>query len=485
MVNLLILGVLIAVGVGLVLKFVLDAVRSQYTITWVEFGLVSSLVVTLITPTTVWQGVSAARQNLLSYDEFWNGYEVVAMVQEFTCTRDGPCVHEYSCDSYQCNPHKCNCTCTSRDSQGRCTSESCSTCYDTCWRDCPYCSKERTYVIGTTIGDVIIAEHRLPDDPHANRWEPQRGVQLPQEVIDKAGVGEPEFWVQARNRIQSGNPGPVTLVKQYDNPILASQAQLLIQHSASIGTYREMGLLPKPAQGTYNYYYATKVYGVGGFDPPNPEQWIEANMRFNAALGMDLRGDLHFIVVQDDRVVNPDDYFLALLAYWQSPEMGRKSISKNTVIVVVTTSDGKTIDWARAATGMPEGNGNMLVEIKTRLTGAALDPVAIFGSPKGVQEIENGHPVDVEPEVSNMGILEQVLWGPNTFVRRCMFCDDPEDEGRTSFGFLISQIQPTGWQSAIIIGVNVLLASLLWGLAAWGVDLRHRRSSTYSRRRRW
>ncbi|MFW5704121.1 MAG: hypothetical protein ACOCXQ_04735 [Patescibacteria group bacterium] len=482
MIELLFFGIFLALSSGLIAKVVLDRQNNQYSITWAEYLIVGGFMVFTIGPSVVWLGVNVARDNLLQYKEYWNGYEVSAVAQEYTCTRDGPCVHEYDCDSYRCNPHNCNCRCTSRNKDGRCTSETCSTCYDTCWRDCPYCTKETTYVIQTTIGDVTIAAHRLPVDPHANRWEPHRGRELPQYVIERAGVGAPDLWIQAQERIASGNPGPVTLEKQYENPILASQAQLLIQKSASIQTYLEMGLLPTPSKGTYNHYYATKVYGLG-FEPPNAQDWIDANMRLNAALGMDLRGDLHFVVLQDSRVVNPDDYFLSLMAYWQSEEMGKNAISKNSIVVVVQTTDGVTIDWARAATGMPEGNEHMLVELKTQLTGAQLDPMLIFGTPKGVPEFENGQVVDVNPQISNTGILEQVLWGDNAFVRRCMFCDDQDEEGKTSFDFLISQIQPTGWQQFWIIFLNTLLSWVLWGLAIFFVDLRHSRSKTYTRRR--
>src|SRR5262249_8718371 len=160
----------------------------------------------------------------------------------------------------------------------------------------------------------------------------------------------PDFWTQADNRIRAGNPGPVTARRDYENYILASQSSILHKYSGAIDQYKKDGVLPKINSSVYGFYYEDRVYFVG-VQPAGNWQWYIN--KFNAALGLALQGDLHLVIVNSNKVGNPDEYTQALVAYWQSKDFDRDDLSKNGIVVVVGTKDGTTVDWARAATGMP------------------------------------------------------------------------------------------------------------------------------------
>src|SRR3989338_2852813 len=374
--------VLIAVAVGLGVKYLLDYNKSEKEITWLEYGIGSAVIVVLIVPLVSYIGFNVAKSNNLTFHEYWNGWEIEAQAQVIPCSKDGPCRHEYDCEPYIVM-EACGETCVGEGSSRSCTTNYCPV---THYHDCPYVAQETTYVIKTTIGDYTIAEHRLPDDPDNNRWRGTSDFQrsIPPNVKNYAGIGAPEFWRAAKYRIDNNNPGPVTKRANYKNYILASDRTILKQYSGDIEEFIKNGLLPKPSTTVGNFYYADKVYFVG-FDPPNKYDWQVSLAHLNAALGMELQGDLHLVIVQDQGISgNPDRYLFALKAYWQNRLVFKEdAVSKNTILVVVGTDDSKTVAWSRAITGMPMGNEYLLTTFRNGLNGLPLTPWTIIGGTKG------------------------------------------------------------------------------------------------------
>ncbi len=429
---------LIVLGIGYAAKLLLDWRETKVEITWKEYGINSAVMLCIVIPLTAWGGRELSFQNLVSYNEFWNGWEQQAVVEETTCHRDGACHHYYNCDPYTVQvPYDCSYTTGSGKNQRRVS----KTCYrtETRYHHCPYTKTEYSYTVNTTLGEYLIASHWLPTNPDAHRWRSWESVPsgLPS--------GIPAFWQAAKDRVDANNPDPVTVRKTYSNLILASQHTILKQFSADIDRYKQEDLFPVITKDVTNTYYANRSYFVG---VAVPGDWSHAVGYFNAAFGQELQGDLHLVIVDGNKVTNPDNYIGALVAHWQSPEMGKDALSKNGFVVVLATKDGKTVDWARGLTGMPEGNEALIIEIRNKLPGTALTPEAILGPPKGNI---GGNTVSV---VHNKGALESLVWGDNRFQRVHM----------KDFSYLSHEIQPTGWQTFWIYFVAVLFGCIGWGI---------------------
>lgn len=447
-------AVLLAIVAGLIVKFALDWMESEMRVTWTEFAIVAVVVTVVVAPLTGWAGWSIAKGNVLSFNEYWNGWELAATVQETVCTRDGWCSYEYSCDPY---------TVTESYSCGEDNKE---TCYRTVtkYHDCPYATAEYTYSVATTLGDYVIDNHVFAENPV--EWRAGSGI--------PAGVqrGPSAFWLEAKTRCDAGRPGPVTKRMTYDNFILASDKTILRQYSDMIEAYKAQGLLPPVQAGIDGLYYALKVQFVD-YQPSDPIAWQMALMYLDAALGTELQGDLHLVIVQNDTVsVNPDAYIIALKAYWQDPALwGDNAISKNSIIVAIGT-DGQTVGWARATTGMPLGNEHMTVAIRNNLKGVELTPEAVLGSVKGelyVKTYDDGSQKTKVRGIGESGALRRILWGlddPQTkFVRVSMTANDPGDVGG-GFLYLDSEIEPTGGQKAVTVIAAFLLSCIGWVVAA-------------------
>src|SRR5439155_22131201 len=97
-------------------------------------------------------------------------------------------------------------------------------------------TQEDSYYVETTLGTYTIAEHIFPANPQ--NWRSSHSVP------DDVPRGVPALWAAAKQRLDSGDPGPVTAQRDYQNYILASQATILHKYSASIDRYKQEKLLP-------------------------------------------------------------------------------------------------------------------------------------------------------------------------------------------------------------------------------------------------
>lgn len=450
---LIVVSIGIALIAGLITKYVLDKNNSQLEITWIEFVIVVFVISLITAPGSVFLGYRLAKQNQLTFHEYWNGWELQAVKSEVKCYRDGPCYWEYDCDPYQV-PYQCNC-----DKNGNC-----QTCYRTEWHDCPYVQNEYNYTVKTTIGDMTIDTHRFPEHPQANRW--RRGRRIPDHIIGRAGVGDHPFWLKAKERLEKNLPGPVVKRMNYENYLYASDQTILKNYSSEIAKYQEMNLLPPVQSKVHDFYLSNKVLFVGYTAGNSAQIWQSTLNNLNAAAGMELQGDVHLVITQDKTInQSPDSYSLSLKAYWQNPEIfERDAFSKNGIGIILGTTDGKTVAWAKAFTGMPVGNTEMTAALETRLKKAELKPETIIGDIFG--ELESGS----VKTIHGKGVIEDVIFGlsnPGTkFKRISMKAEDADDEGG-GFTYLSSQIRPSAWQSVLVVLTAVIISCLGWVAAAY------------------
>jgi hypothetical protein len=480
-----IVGLVIVVGLlsvlaGLGVKYWLDWNNSEYRITRRELTVgIPVMIILVVIVANV--GYSIAWTQNVTFHEYWNGWELSADKPVLICTKDGPCKHTYACDSYPCHPHDCFCTCTSHDKEGNCTSESCQTCWDTCWHQCPYCDTETNYRVTTTLGTFDIRLNVLPSDPQNHRWyspgdsgEREYYSAIPQSVINDAGTGVPPFWQAVADRVAAGNPGPVTVRRDYMNYILASDS-LLKQYSSYVEALKKQGLLPALQTGIRDWYMADKVYFVG-YRPDNTSEWQTRGGYLNAAVGTELQGDLHVVVVQNAEInAAPDTYLFALKAYWQDPAyFGHDAISKNTIIVVIGTTDGKTVAWGRAITGMPLGNEVMQVAVRNIFaTGEVpLTPSAVLGQLSGSFYQRQSKDGSMKADVKGVhhepvGALETVLFGLKDsaarFTRIAMAGNSGDGSG---FAYLASEIQLTTGQVVLVALITFIVSCVIWAALA-------------------
>jgi len=440
--------------VGLIWKAILDYRQSDFEITWSEFLIGGVIVALVFSAVGVNIGWKMAVNSTIRYNEYWNGWELKAIDQTTSCERDGLCNHEYSCDPYVVLvPYSCMC-----DSKGNC-----STCVrpETRYHSCPSVTEEHTYVVQTTLGDYTINNHVF--SPNPVEWRSGSGI--PSDVQR----GPSQIWVEAKSRCDSGHPGPVTQRNSYDNYLLASDTTIFKQYSSQIDTYKAAGVLPDLRHDVRDYYQADKVYFVD-FNPTDPVAWQKVHSYLNAAFGTELQGDLHLVIVQGDYVsANPDAYAIALKAYWQSTQVwGKDTISKNSVIVVLGTTDGQTVAWSRATTGMPIGNEMMITTIQNHMAGTQLTPDAVLGSVNGqfYQKVKSDNTTKLAVKgVGDTGSLRRILWGmddPATkFARVSMTANDSGDNG-TGFNYLMNQIRPDFGQQLTIVIVMLTLSCIVW-----------------------
>lgn len=454
--HLIVWGIIVSVAAGAAVAYAAPRFAGDlYRVTRVEFMLGFALCALVISPATAWVGSKVALSNNLRFEEYWNGWEVSADRREITCHRDGQCKWEYDCDSYQVTVTR---TRSVPDGNGGTKTET-YTDTETRWHSCPYVTHEYHYTVDTTLGEYTVAAHRFPDSPDQHRWRGRKGV--PSHVAARAGTGAPTEWVEARKRIDAGDPGPVTAVKPYDNYILASQHSTLRKLSMDIERYEAADLIPAPANGVETTYRADKVHLIGVTG--DEQRWRDSVDRLAAALGSERQGDLQLVAVDADQIDDPDTYVAALMASWAAPTRGKQGLAKNSVVLVTGVRNGE-VDWARLDTGMPVGNEALQIAVRDGLPGTKFSPEALTGHARSTS---GG--VDI-----GGGAFAQLLFDDTAgFKRACMVCDDPEDEG-LGFSYLSSEIRPTGGQSAAIVTVAGLLSLVVWGMfAAFAVGPHH------------
>ena len=482
-----ILVIVAALLAGCVIKYFLDKTKNIYEITKKEF-IIGSVIISLITaPITVFAGWSLAKANNLSFNEYWNGYEKTAQWEITTCSRDGPCVHEYSCDPYLVHVID---SYAYTDSDGNYHPEVSH--WETHYHDCPYTTEEWTFTIDTTLGSYTVAANNLPTNPDSHRWD--GWVAVPTNISS----GIPSFWAAAKQRIDSGKPGPVTKRMQYDNYILASDKSILNQYSDKIEQYTKDKLLPDVANSVHEFYYADKVYFVG-YEPIDKKFWQTTLMYLNAALGTELQGDLHIVIVQNAKIsAEKDAYITALKAYWSDPKVfGDDTVSKNAIIVVVGTEDGQTVSWARATTGMPLGNEYMLNQIQNKLPGTALTPEALIGIVNGEFYTTVNDKNETKLKVRGLhgnGILNRLLWGlddAQTKFKRVSMTGNSEDDNGNGFLYLADELEPSDGEKILFAIIGFGVSMLVWaGAILYGERIqkftgRFRRNSIFGDQNTW
>lgn len=503
MLGLILTASLWVLGLGMAIKLITDDLKLIKNITWVEyvgFGLLFCLV---IAPLSTAIGWNSQKQSRLERLENWHGSELQTVVTKVNCTKDGPCKWEYDCDSYQCNPHDCNCSCTSRNDDGSCASESCSTCYDTCYHDCPYCNTEYHYSTITSLrvyksdGSYTLqafanATYRLPENPQANRWvstfdkfEYEYGRAIPERIINKAGVGPPQDWLDTQYRLQIGNPGPVTVNNRiYENPIYASDNHTFTNLAPLRAELEARNLLPSPVVEVFSPYGYGPAYLVSevlfvGFTPNEIETYQRQHQRLNAAVGSEVYGDLRTIIIKDDfALANADQYVYALKSYWTDENLWDDYVaSKNTIMLVLFTVDETTIADAKMITGMPFGN-EYLIQRVSALIGTTINPYVLFGNVTGevyIREDKNPPIPAIEYEHEDPGAVEDLIFGisdPNTkFFRESM---------SETLGHLWKEAVPTDAQKGAVRNWSIFLGMLCW-VAALFIGER-RRTQSYSSR---
>lgn len=446
MLGLVVVSVAASLLAGVIVKLTLDWLPRPGQITWLELSIGMAIVSIIVAPLASLTGWSTAVHNVLSFKEYRNGWELEAVEEIVDCEVNGRCRYVYEC--------KCRMVCASAVEDDDCVrwKEECD--------DCPYFNFERNLYIRTTVGDRPIA-WLAPEDYESQ----QTTSELPFGLVSR-DYRTPQFWLDCQRRLARARPGPVTIRAPYDNYILASGGTILKQHSGMVHQYQQAGLLPPIQHDLYNHYYADKVWFVG-YEAEDEAAWQTALMLLNAALGSELQGDLHLVVLHDPTgSINPDAYILALKAYWQNPEVwGDNCLSKNGIVVAIGTNDGETVAWARAQTGMPVGNEHLLVAIRNQLMGIALTPDRVIGTVRGEVTVREGDGELTVRSSGESGVLRRVLWGlddPQTsFGRISMSGGDPQDLGG-GFLYLGGEIQPKPGQKLAIVIATFLLCCAVW-----------------------
>lgn len=432
----------LAVGIGI--NLIYKHIKGRNLIDPIPL-LCTSVAVVLLAIIVVILGWYIGKSSRMTYYEYWGGWETRAIKNEVKCTRDGPCRNEYDCDPYPVS-YSCNCT-----------KNGCSTCYRTEYHDCPYSDTEYDYYVNTTLGRFTIDVGRFPDNPRSHIW--REGEDIPDSVIENAGVGDPKFWLAVKKRLEASNPGPVFVKKTYVNYLYASERTILKQYSQDIAFYKKSGLLPKFDQNDiYNFYHSNKLYVVK--QQIDTKTWDKKLETFNAAFGERLQGALYFVVVNSKVIgTNPWGYMYALKAHWQDITVYDKdSLPKNAVVVIVAT-DGKTIEWVKSFTGMPMGNDLMTNKISSTLAGQPFDPQIVFG--------------DIRKDFSKqkqIGLLQNIVFGiqekATTFKRISMSMDANDKGGAGSgYDYLEKEIRPTNTFICVLTILSMIICCLPWAIA--------------------
>jgi len=429
MITTILTAILAVMGAGLIAKrLVQDSWYHEITIKEFCIAVIASLVIGI--PAGFGVVYNMARNSEATFVEFWNGREVRAVERPVACRRDGVCRWEYDCDPYLVT-YSCNCT-----------KDGCSTCTRTEYHSCPYVNTEYNYYIETTLGNYTIDNNRFPYDWANQRWRARTSI--PTHVANRAGVGPPQFWLDALQRLNAGDPWAVTQRREYTNYVLAARSTTIMQRDAETYVQQYKELLPDFDADIYNFYQADKVYGIG---PWNRSAWSDVVARFNASFSF-FQGDLHLTLVDADKhTIDPDAYASALKTYWMRADLGDRPLAKNTFVVILGVRQD-TIEWARAFTGMPVGNDAAVIAVRDDLPGQEFTVANLFGD------------IDLtasKPDYGD-GVLATILATSQATKFRRVYMSD--------FEYLFKEI-PVPWGWRVLAGlVSALLSIPLWILMA-------------------
>jgi hypothetical protein len=374
------------------------------------------------------------------YHEYLNGNLIAAPDPHATrCEKDGWCEHTYQCDlEYHDWDEQVP---SGTDSKGN-TIYTTIHHHDPIWHSCPYATWEYDYWVTDSLHQKFtLATNVFADDPQ--EWRDGSGI--PGDVPR----GAPQTWRDAKAAIERGDNPPTVMIHDYTNYLLAAQDSVLQAYSDKIDQFRDAGLLPDDKQ------LATAVHGVSTADKVVFQKvnvngdvnnaWQDAVNHLNSQLGSELQGDLHVVVVPASEISSPADYATALLADWQSRRMDKEGLAKNAILLVIGVSaDGKSVEWTQAKTGIPEGNGPMLVALSNDLDGKAFDPVSLIGRPTAHTD---GDKVAFTP---SKGQVEQIVLRDYPFQRPCMMCKDKDDHG-LGYVYLKDSALLPGWAEPVVV----------------------------------
>lgn len=433
---------LVICGVGLYLasRFGMSKMKWWVRLLWIV-GTTSLTFITGFAGFAVANNI-AYQAAISGYHQFLNGTVIAADVREVQCERDGTCSFDYNCDPYIY-------TWITYDDEGNAEFHS-----EIRYHSCPYVTVEYLYSTKDSIGNTTDLGRTINSEPV--EWRAGEGIP------DSIPRGSPEPWQLARDALDAGRGLPMTIDGEYENYILASDEALLKASSDDVEELLAAGLLPDHTQNLrdpiYGVFNASKVNFVG-FTPPNEASWQESVMQLNAALGSERRGDLHIVVIEDSALpssITSDTYADALKAYWLN-NLDKYAFGKNGIMVVIGIDDQHTsIEWARAATGMPVGNGSMISWLEQTLMNEPFTLDAVMGETYATVTNEEASYVYGE------GHIPQAVLVDFPFERQCMQCED-DDEGQ-GLGFkdltIKSQVEP--WGYVLTIFLQLLIAGTAW-----------------------
>lgn len=445
--------------------------HSDKQLTWKELAISVITVLLVVLPLSNLSVHHMAQASAVSgYQEFWNGSIIAAMSQDYTCERDGVCVHTYQCDPYEVwesytDYETRTRTVTRTDSEGK--SYSTTETYTeavtkwhwvTHYHSCPYATSEHSFWLKDSLGQTFtIASHIFA--ANARAWRSGSG-------LPNVSQGIPQQWADAKAAIERGDDPPSTKTNDYVNYLLAASDSLLKAYSDKIDAYREQGLIPDHTRNMksnpiHDSYMADKaVFVKMDLDTNDYNAWQDALGKLNSQLGTERQGDLHMLAVPASAIDNPDDYANALLAEWQSRQYGKEGLAKNAIMLVIGVSaDGKSVQWARAKTGIPEGNGEMLAALSLQLADTQFTPQALLGSPAATWNGEGEGNLSFTP---SDGIVEQIILRDHPFLRPCMMCNDEGDSGQGYVYLKDSALLPS-WAPWVLGTIVFMVALGLFG----------------------
>ena len=453
------------IGLAIMLLLRRFQLRDGFRITLIEFVVVSLISGGVVMPLIGNYAWNAAIDSQVLRHENWNGWEAKPEAKPRTCSLNGGCVNHYDC-----NAHKVVDSHAYTDKNGYHSEVS-----HTAWDSCPKFEQEVDYTLPTTLYvPVSVAKVGEPAPATKNvvydmgdGWVPNgtpawRGWEAEGHGVSGVLFGIPPKWAAAKARFDSGHPGPVTARVDYENVILASEYTIFQNYSNAVPGYQTAGVLPKVQATVHDQFLADRAYIM--VPGANVAAMQQAVGYLNGDVGQDLQGDLHFLAVPDTKVSadRAENYFGAVMAYWKSSAMGLDPLSKNGIVVVVGVNAANQITWARAGTGMPVGNVDMISDFSKSvsdggLVGANFDAQTLFGSPSATVQWNAAKHKYKAVAIPGDGLVAKTLWGPNKFDRVQM----------KDFKYLKDEIVPSPSQQKWIIFWCVFVSVIMWLIVAF------------------